>query len=163
MDALVGAGGWGYFAGGLEAYARGFRFVEVNASFYRPVPEAYARRWRSRVPSDFEFAVKANQAVTHADRLHASARGRSAFAHDVRIAQILRAPFLILETPPSLVVETNEVAGLRELAAMVPRGTRLGLEARAYRRGALPAELQRAMADQQVLDVVDLSQTKPRV
>ena len=30
MDALAGAGGWGYFSGGLEAYARGFRFVEVN-------------------------------------------------------------------------------------------------------------------------------------
>src|SRR5439155_1719765 len=52
MDALAGAGGWGYFSGGLEAYARGFRFVEVNVSFYRRIPEATARRWRSRVPDD---------------------------------------------------------------------------------------------------------------
>src|SRR5207247_6034860 len=74
MDALVGAGGWGYFSGGLEAYARGFRFVEVNVSFYRRIPEATARRWRSRVPDDFVFAIKSNQAITHTDRLRASAR-----------------------------------------------------------------------------------------
>ena len=163
MDALVGAGGWGYFTGGLESYARGFRFVEVNASFYRPVPETYARRWRSRVPADFVFALKASQVVTHADRLHATARGRTALAHDLRIAGILRAPFVILETPASLGFEKEEVSGLRELASMVPGGSRLGLEARAFRRGPLPHELERAMADGRVLDVVDLSQTKPRL
>jgi len=163
MDALIGAGGWGYFTGGLESYARGFRFVEVNASFYRPVPETYARRWRSRVPADFVFALKASQVVTHADRLHATARGRTALAHDLRIAGILRAPFVILETPASLGFEKEEVSGLRELASMVPGGTRLGLEARAFRRGPLPHELERAMADGRVLDVVDLSQTKPRL
>src|SRR2546430_10322053 len=59
----VGAGGWGYFSGGLESYARGFRFVEINVSFYRRIPEATARRWRSRVPEDFVFALKANQAI----------------------------------------------------------------------------------------------------
>src|SRR5438874_12061944 len=67
MDALIGAGGWGYFTGGLESYARGFRFVEVNASFYRPVPDAYARRWRSRVPAEFVFALKASLVGPHAD------------------------------------------------------------------------------------------------
>src|SRR5438046_9107217 len=102
MDPMVGAGGWGYFTGGLEAYARGFRFVEVNASFYRPVPEAYARRWRSRVPADFVFALKASQIITHVDKLQATARGRKALAHDLRIAGILRAPCVLLETPARL-------------------------------------------------------------
>src|ERR1700704_4013580 len=88
MEALVGAGGWGYFAGGLEAYARGFRFVELNASFYRPVPERYARRWRSSVPDDFVFSVKANRVITHSNRVRASEGARKAFAHDLRIARI---------------------------------------------------------------------------
>src|SRR5207247_5609495 len=123
----------------------------------------YARRGRSRVPADFVVALKASQVVTHADRLHATASGRTALAHDLRIAGILRAPFVILETPASLGFEKEEVSGLRDLAAMVPRGTRLGLEARAFRRGPLPHDLERAMADGRVLDVVDLSQTKPRV
>src|SRR5437660_11389408 len=99
MDALVGSGGWGYFSGGLEAYARGFRFVEVNVSFYHRIPEAIARRWRSRVPDDFVFALKANQAITHADRLPASARARAACAHAPQTARFLRPPLLLLQTP----------------------------------------------------------------
>jgi len=164
MDALVGAGGWGYFSGGLEAYARGFRFVEVNVSFYCRIPEATARRWRSRVPDDFVFALKANQAITHADRLRASARARAAFSHDLRIARILRSPFLILETPPGLRFEAAQVLGLRELAGRAVDALRLGLEARAYRgQKKLPEALRRTMEQDRVLDVVDLSQGPPRV
>jgi uncharacterized protein YecE (DUF72 family) len=163
QETLIGAGGWGYFTGGLEAYARGFRFVELNASFYRPVPETYARRWRSRVPSDFAFAVKANRTITHSDGLRASSAGRRAFGHDLRIARILRSPIVILETPASLVLGHDEVAGLRNLAGMVPSGIRLGLEARAHGRGNLPDGLRTTMASQAILDVVDLSQTSPRV
>ena len=163
MDALVGAGGWGYFSGGLEAYARGFRFVELNVSFYRRIPEATARRWRSRVPDDFVFAVKANQAITHADRLRASARAREAFAHDLKTARILRSPSLILETPPGLRFEAAQLAGLRELAGMLGNGLRLGLEARAYRQRKLPEVLRRTIEENRVLDVVDLSQGPPRV
>ena len=163
MDALVGAGGWGYFSGGLEAYARGFRFVELNVSFYGRIPEATARRWRSRVPDDFVFAVKANQAITHADRLRASARAREAFAHDLKTARILRSPFLILETPPGLRFEAAQLAGLRELAGMLGNGLRLGLEARAYRQRKLPEVLRRTIEENRVLDVVDLSQGPPRV
>ncbi len=163
MDALAGAGGWGYFSGGLEAYARGFRFVEVNVSFYRRIPEATARRWRSRVPDDFVFALKANQAITHADRLRASARARAAFSHDLWIARILRSPFLILETPPGLRFDAAQVAGLRELAGMSGKGLRLGLEPRAYRQRKLPVALRRTMEQDRVLDVVDVSQGPPRI
>lgn len=163
MEALVGAGGWGYFSGGLEVYARGFRFVEVNASFYRPIPEAFARRWRDLVPPDFVFGLKATRIVSHSDRLHASAGARAAFAHDLRTARILRAPFVILETPPGLLIGSDEVAGLRNLVAMADPGTRIGLEARAHRRGSLPAALRLTMEDLRILDVVDLSQTRPRI
>jgi uncharacterized protein YecE (DUF72 family) len=162
-EAYVGGGGWGYFAGGLDAYARGFRFVEVNASFYRPVPELYARRWRTGVPPDFVFAVKANRSITHSDGLRATARGRSAFAHDLRIARILRAPFVILETPARQALGPEQLDGLSELAAMAPSKVRIGLEARAYRVGDLPDGLRRAMEHTRTLDVVDLSQTAPRV
>jgi uncharacterized protein YecE (DUF72 family) len=163
MEALVGAGGWGYFAGGLEAYARGFRFVELNASFYRPVPEGYARRWRSSVPDDFVFAVKANRVITHSNRIRASEGARKAFAHDLRIARILKSPFVVLETPAEVRFTAEEVAGLRELAQMAPAGIRIGLEARAYRQGDLPEALRRVMENQRILDVVDLSQAQPRV
>src|SRR5437867_11342633 len=134
-EEFVGAGGWGYFAGGLESYARAFRFVEVNAGFYRPIPETFARRWRTRVPPDFTFAVKAFRGVSHVDGLRATGPARAAFAHDVRIAKILRAPFLILETPASLPLEAPQVAGLRVLVGLVAGGPRIWLEGRALCAG----------------------------
>ena len=162
-ESLVGAGGWGYFSGGLEAYAKAFRFVEVNATFYRQIADSTARRWRAQVPSDFVFSVKAHRDVSHGDHLRASAQARAAFAQSLRTARLLRAPFVILETPASLRFDSDQVKGLRNLAAMAPGGTRVGLEARAYAGRDLPASLRRAMGESGVLDVVDLSQSRPRV
>jgi len=162
-ESLVGAGGWGYFSGGLEAYAKAFRFAEVNATFYRQTPEAMARRWRSVVPPEFVFSIKAHRDVTHAGRLRASAAGRDAFGRSLRTAQILRAPFVILESPASLKIESGPLSGLSDLAGMMPRGTRIRLEARAYAGKALPKEVARTMEECGIVDVVDLSQTRPRV
>src|SRR5439155_6185992 len=83
---------------------------------------------------------------------------RAAFSHDLRIARILRSPFLILETPPGLRFEAAQLAGLRELAGMSGDGLRLGLEARAYRQRKLTEALRRTMEENRVLDVVVFSQ-----
>ena len=159
----IGAGGWGYFSGGLRSYARAFGFVEVNATFYRHVTEATARRWRSSVPEGFAFAVKAHRDTTHRAGLRPTAAARTAFAQTARVAGVLRAPFLVLETPASLPLGRPEAEGLRELASIAPDGVRLGLEARAHVAGPLPAPLARAMEDAGILDVVDLSRGAPRV
>ncbi len=160
---MIGAGGWGYFSGGLSSYARAFDFVEVNATFYRHVSEGTARRWRSAVPASFTFAVKAHRDVSHRAGLQATAAARAAFAQTARVAQRLRAPFVILETPASLPIGPDMTRGLRELAEIVPDGVRLGLEARAHREGPLPPALARTMEDLGILDVVDLTRTAPRV
>ncbi len=159
----IGAGGWGYFAGGLHSYARAFRFAEVNATFYRHVSDATARRWRASVPDDFTFAVKVHREVTHQAHLRPTAGARASMARDSRVARILRAPFLILETPGSLRLGEPELDGLREFAAMVPDGTRVGLEARGHAQGPLPPAVRRAFEDLGVLDVVDLSRAAPRI
>src|SRR5437667_9905374 len=162
-ESLVGAGGWGYFSGGLGAYAKAFRLSEVSARFYRRIPECMADDWRGRVPADFVFSVKAHRDVTHAGRLQASPAGREAFAHSLRTARILGAPLVILETPASLRVESSQVRGLRDLAGMAHPGTRIGLDARAYAGQALPSALQRTMEYHAILDVSGLSQTALRL
>ena len=161
--ALVGAGGWGYFSGGLSAYARAFAFVEVNATFYRRVSEATARRWRAAVPPDFTFAVKVHQDVTHRAGLRTTPAARASFAATSRVAKILRARYLVLETPATLRLGDEQLGGLRAFAEMAPDGARLGLEARAHARGPLPAPLARVMEQEGILDVVDLSRIPPRV
>ncbi|MDQ6944164.1 MAG: DUF72 domain-containing protein [Candidatus Eremiobacteraeota bacterium] len=53
----------------LERYARRFRCVEINSSFYRPHRPATYRRWAASVPDDFRFALKVPKEVTHTRRL----------------------------------------------------------------------------------------------
>src|SRR5512136_532401 len=159
---LVGAGGWGYFSGGLAAYARAFPFVEVNATFYRRVGESTAARWRASVPPDFTFAVKVHQDVTHRAGLRATPAARAAFAATSRVAKVLRARYVILETPASLPIGAEQLEGLSTFAEMAPDGVRLGLEARAHARGPLPVRLSRLLQEEGILDVVDLSRTTPR-
>lgn len=50
----------------LAWYAARFDTVEVNVSFYRPLSESMTRGWVERTPDGFTFAVKLNQALTHA-------------------------------------------------------------------------------------------------
>ena len=49
----------------LERYARVFRTVEVDSSFYRPPGSFLIRRWVDRTPEGFRFALKVPRDVTH--------------------------------------------------------------------------------------------------
>lgn len=49
----------------LTVYARQFNAVEINSSYYRITPAAVFYHLQRKVPADFKFAVKANQAITH--------------------------------------------------------------------------------------------------
>lgn len=53
----------------LETYARAFRTVEIDATFYRIPTSAMVTAWRNRSPKGFVFAAKVPQLITHAKRL----------------------------------------------------------------------------------------------
>lgn len=53
----------------LREYARRFRTVELNNSFYRLPAEDTFAGWRQQVPRGFLFAVKASRFLTHIKRL----------------------------------------------------------------------------------------------
>jgi uncharacterized protein YecE (DUF72 family) len=74
----VGCSGWAYddwvgpfYPSGtppgdfLERYARVFRTVEVDSSFYRAPTPFLVRRWAERTPERFRFALKVPRDVTH--------------------------------------------------------------------------------------------------
>ena len=53
----------------LSYYAERFKAVELNNTFYRlPKPEM-VESWKSQVPPDFRFTMKASQGITHFRRL----------------------------------------------------------------------------------------------
>ncbi len=49
----------------LNRYARVFRVVEVDSSFYRAPSPFLVRRWAERTPDGFRFALKVPRDVTH--------------------------------------------------------------------------------------------------
>src|SRR5579884_1684782 len=53
------------FPVGRERYARVFRLVEVQQTFYQVPARALLQRWREQLPPPFEFTLKAWQLITH--------------------------------------------------------------------------------------------------
>src|SRR5258708_7260884 len=53
----------------LGFYAKQFPTVEINHSFYRMPTENVLLQWAKTVPEGFRFALKANQQITHIQRL----------------------------------------------------------------------------------------------
>jgi uncharacterized protein YecE (DUF72 family) len=51
--------------GYLSHYAKTFRTVEIDSTFYRTPSEATVLNWYQRTPADFVFAVKVPQVITH--------------------------------------------------------------------------------------------------
>ncbi len=53
----------------LSYYATQLQTVEINHSFYRMPTESLLQQWAKSVPPGFRFALKANQQITHIQRL----------------------------------------------------------------------------------------------
>jgi len=53
----------------LPWYARHFSIVEVNTSYYRPVPASTYEKWIGLTPEGFLFDVKAFRDLTHGDTI----------------------------------------------------------------------------------------------
>jgi uncharacterized protein YecE (DUF72 family) len=49
----------------LVRYERNFQLAEVQQTFYQPPQLKTLEKWRTQVPADFEFTLKAWQLITH--------------------------------------------------------------------------------------------------
>jgi len=85
----------------LNRYARRFRAVEINSSFYRPHRPATYARWAVSVPPDFRFAVKVPREITHRRKLVAVTEPLEQFLSEVSALGGALGPLLI-QLPPSL-------------------------------------------------------------
>ena len=80
-QAYVGTSGWTYDAwradfyadvprrAWLAHYARHFRAVEVNATFYHQLKPSTFAGWLEQTPPDFRFAIKGHRYLTHVMKL----------------------------------------------------------------------------------------------
>ena len=158
----MGTGGWAYFpadAGSrLKAYSRVFNFVEVNSTFYEYPDPRRVESWRRMVPSDFTFSVRCHQDLTHRIGLKPTDDAYRVLGQTANYCNILRAPFLVLETPASYVFSDEAVEDARAvLSSSKLGGVRLVWE----NRSPLTKKAQSMMQDLNIVHSVDLSRQTP--
>ncbi len=136
----IGTSGWSYDHWGkgafyprglkktdwLAHYAKQFRSVEINASFYHLPRVPVVENWAARTPDGFLFAIKAWRAITHYRRLADCAEHVETFFD--RIAALGRKGGPVLfQTPPHFPVDP---ARLADFLALLPAGRRYAFEFR---------------------------------
>jgi uncharacterized protein YecE (DUF72 family) len=167
VDYYVGAGGWGYFGFSgdrLAAYARRFRFVEVNATFYKVPQLSAVKRWRRQVKEDFVFTVKCNRAITHDTPFVLNEQNRAVMGEMQQICDTLKAPFLVLQTPASLAPSDDTLERIEAFFEAYP-GLQFAWEPRGDAWSAAPVKrrLAQLSARRGVVLISDLSRSPPPV
>ena len=159
-EILIGTGGWSYFNvptdDKLREYARAFDFVEVNSTFYSRIPIELCMSWRKRVPEKFIFTLRCHRDVTHTYLLNPVEPALEAFQYSLNIAHVLKAPIIILETPPSLALDYYKIVNF--FGSVELNSIRVGLEI----RGATDDGCFKAMQELGIIHVVDISREEPR-
>lgn len=112
----------------LRFYAQQLPTVEINYTFYRMPSERVLAGWAESVPEGFQFALKANQKITHVQRLHDC---ESPLRRFLEAASVLAdgghlAPVLI-QLPPSFRAEWGVLENFLQLR---PQAFRFALEVR---------------------------------
>lgn len=120
---------------------RRFKLLEVQQTFYWPPQLKTVERWRRTAPPDFEFTLKAFQAITHtynhrtyrkvrlsADEL-AECGGfcdtgvvRDAWELTRTLADALAATIVVFQCPPSFAATEENVSQLKRFFHWAPRG-----------------------------------------
>jgi uncharacterized protein YecE (DUF72 family) len=112
----------------LAHYAERLNTVEVNYTFRRFPTEKLLRGWIAATPPEFQFAVKANQKITHISRLKNVADFTSDFLRALEpLAAEKKLGPVLFQLPPYL---KADVALLKDFLATVPRSVRSAFEFR---------------------------------
>lgn len=171
-DVRVGLCG---FTIGAAEYARRYRVVEVQQTFYDPPREATIEGWRARMPAGFEFTLKAWQLITHGstsrtyrrlrrpldDRMRSeaghfqwNATVEGAWRTTLRAARLLSATAVLFQCPASFRATDENAANLRRFFGAIGRsdGLRHLWEPRGPWPDALVADLCRELDLVHVVD-----------
>lgn len=161
---LIGTQGWNYDAwvgsfypkatrapDYLRIYARAFRTVEVDSTFYGIPPVATVEHWAERVPDGFLFAPKMPQAITHERRLRDAEDVLDDFTARVRLLGRKLGPVLIQLGPE---FGRDRRSALERFLPRLPSDIRFAVEFR--RPEWIDPSLLRLLADHRVaLALVD--------
>jgi uncharacterized protein YecE (DUF72 family) len=112
----------------LKFYGQQFATVEINHTFYRMPTENVLLQWAASVPQGFRFALKANQQITHVQRLR---NCESTLKRFLEVASVLNdgdhlGPILV-QLPPNFKFDPVLLA---EFLALRPAAFQFAFEVR---------------------------------
>ena len=110
----------------LAFYAEHFRAVEINNTFYRLPTESAVRSWAKDVSSDFRFALKAPEQITHRLRLRNADASVTQFLDVAKVLGKRLGP-LLFQLPPNL---KKDLPRLNAFLKLLPRRRRIAFEFR---------------------------------
>ncbi len=113
----------------LGVYARAFRTVEVDTTFYGLPASAVVREWAARVPADFRFALKVPQEITHSRQLVDGDDLLGRFLDRARLLGDRLGPLLI-QLSPAFRADDDNRRILADFLAKLPAGFRWAVEFR---------------------------------
>ena len=141
-DVLLGTQGWDYQdwsesfyphgtkpAARLAVYSRAFHTVEVDATAYAVPADPVVRKWRSRVPAGFVFALKVPQTITHEHRLKDTTTLLRRFVDRIAQLEDHLGPVLVQLSPGFRPNDTSRSV-LREFLRALPQDFRWAVEFR---------------------------------
>lgn len=112
----------------LRFYSQQLGTVEINHTFYRMPAEHILEGWAGSVPAGFQFALKANQKITHIQKLRDCGETLRRFlapaavlGHGDKLGPVL------IQLPPTF---RADPALLEEFLQLRPRAFRFALEVR---------------------------------
>jgi uncharacterized protein YecE (DUF72 family) len=112
----------------LNYYASRLNAVEVNYTFRRFPTEKLLRGWIENTPPGFQFAIKANQKITHVARLRDVADFTSDFLRALQpLDEEKKLAPVLFQLPPFLKCDATL---LREFLGALPRSLRAAFEFR---------------------------------
>lgn len=140
---LIGTQGWNYAAWVgpfyppgtrpsefLSKYARAFRAVEVDSTFYAIPAAKVVRGWAERTPPEFTFTLKLPQEITHERRLRDADDVVLEFLDGARELGPKLGPILVQMGPD---FAPDEMPALERFIPRLPRDLRFALEVRQSR------------------------------
>lgn len=142
----------------LEAYARRFKIVEIDSTFYGAPRATTVAGWRQRTPPDFRFAAKFPRLITHEKKLDRAQGDAEAF---IGTMQALgdKLAVLILQFAYDFTPDLKD--RLDGFLKALPEGPRYAVEVR--NRGWLTPDLGEMLSEHNVALVLQDLHYMPRL
>ncbi len=110
----------------LPFFARHFKTVEINSTFYHLPKHTTIEHWLEVTPDDFVFTLKANRNITHRKRLDESAKEIITFIHLIKPLKP-KLGAMLFQLPPYIKLD---IKLLDEFVLRLPKGYKYAIEFR---------------------------------